>query len=439
MEPTTRIHNFSEETWAWSRRKLLKRMAGGLGWAAVASPLVRAARPVPGAGDAAGESYWNLVKSQFPLKPGVSVMNAANLCPSPYPVQAMVLELTRDMDGDASSNNRRKFLDLRESSRRALADLLGAVPEEIAIVRNTSEGNNVVVNGLDLGPGDEVVLWEQNHPTNNVAWDMRSRRHGFTVKRVSTPASVTSQDDLIRPFREALTAKTRVLSMTHASNISGVMLPVAELCRLARERVILTLIDGAQSFGSLRVNLHAIGCDFYTGSAHKWLMGPKEAGVLYVRRKRVAQLWPLIVGSGWSEDSQQDARKFESLGQRDDPTLAAVGQAVRFHQSIGVDRVEARVRELAAALKTKLESISGVRLKTPREPEFSAGVVIFSIAGVTPAAASSYLYSKHRIGGASLEGKFSGVRLCPNIYNTMEEIDRAVAAVKQLASNGIAG
>ncbi len=157
MEPATLIHNFSEETWAWSRRKLLKRMAGGLGWAAVASPLVRASRPP---GDAVGESFWNLVKSQFPLDPGVSVMNAANLCPSPYPVQAMVLELTRDMDGDASSNNRRKFLDLRESSRRALADLLGAVPEEIAIVRNTSEANNVVVNGLDLGPSDEVVLWE---------------------------------------------------------------------------------------------------------------------------------------------------------------------------------------------------------------------------------------------------------------------------------------
>jgi len=202
---------------------------------------------------------------------------------------------------------------------------------------------------------------------------------------------------------------------------------------------ILTLIDGAQSFGSLRVDLHAIGCDFYTGSAHKWLMGPKEAGVFYVRRERIAQLWPLIVGSGWSEERQQDARKFESLGQRDDPTLAAVGRAVQFHQSIGVDRVEGRIRELAAALKTELESIPGVRLKTPREPEVSAGVVIFSIAGVTPSTAAKYLYSKYRIGGAGLEGKFSGVRLCPNIYNTMEEIDRAVAAVKELASKGIVG
>ncbi len=432
MTKNTYIHSVPEHSWQYPRRQMLKLMASA-GTAALGSSSWGLA-----ATDQESESFWQMTRAQFSLRPGLMLMNAANLCPAPYSVSEMVYKLTRDIDADASFQNREKFSKLTEKSRHALAGFLGASPEEIVLTRNTTEGNNTVLNGLDLGPGDEIVVWDQNHPTNNVGWDVRSQRYGFTVKRVTIPVKFSSPQELIAPFKKALTSKTKVLAMTHASNISGVALPVRDLCHLARERNILSLIDGAQSFGSLQVNLHQIGCDFYAGSAHKWFMGPKESGVLFVRKERIAQLWPSLVGSGWDESVNDHARKLESMGQRDDATLAAVGRAVSFHQEIGRERVERRVRALAGTLKRGLQKIPGVVLHTPIEDDFSAGVVVFSIGALDPRSAFQHLHRKYQIGGAGLAGMFSGVRLCPHIYNPMDEIQKAISAVGDLAKNGIA-
>ena len=272
---------------------------------------------------AVDESYWRLVKEAFSLNNDLLFMHAANLCPSPISVQNQLLDLTLDVDQDASAQNRRKFSGLQERSRDMLAGFLGADSKEIAIVRNTSAANATVVNGLDLGPGDEVLLWDQNHPTNSISWDVRAERYGFTVKRVSTPVNPQSIEALIAPFEEALTSETRLVSFSHVSNISGVKLPATRLCDLAHANGSFAMVDGAQSFGCLEVDLHKIGCDFYTGSAHKWFLGPREAGVLYVRESAVEHLWPTHVGVGWESALANGARKFEVLGQRDDAAVAA--------------------------------------------------------------------------------------------------------------------
>ena len=292
------------------------------------------------------EPYWELVRAQFSFTEERVPMNAANLCPSPRSVAARVEDLTRDIDRDCSFNNRAKFRNLTEQSRAAVATQLGVSPDEIAIVRNTSEANNTINNGVPLRAGDEVVLWDQNHPTNNVAWDVRAARlrdHG--TSRVSVPRHPASTQELIDPFVAALTERTRVLSLTHVSNVSGIRLPVRELVQAARPRGIHVHLDGAQSWGALDVDLGALGCDSYSASAHKWFMGPKEAGVLYVKEARIAEIWPNIVAPGWGSDADPDvkgARKFESLGQRDDACLAAVGTTAEFHAAIGAAETEAR-------------------------------------------------------------------------------------------------
>ncbi|NNM03507.1 MAG: aminotransferase class V-fold PLP-dependent enzyme, partial [Gemmatimonadetes bacterium] len=302
-----------------NRRRFLSQLLGGAA-ASVAGPAWLAAadttdrlmdfpgfparesglREGPGGSAGGGlqddEAYWARVKGQFSLAPGLILMNAANLCPSPYPVQEAVFARTRDVNRDPSFQNRGKFGPLKEEARAALADYVGASPSEIAITRNTSEGNNSVVNGLDLGPGDEVLLWDQNHPTNNVSWDVRARRWGFEVKRVTTPPGSENPEALVDSFQGAMTARTRVLAFSHVSNSSGVALPAEELCALARSRGILTLVDGAQSFGVYRLDLSGMGCDFFTASSHKWFMGPKEAGLMYVREGTQDRLWPSDVG-----------------------------------------------------------------------------------------------------------------------------------------------
>ncbi len=423
-----------------SRRRFLKRALGGAAVAAALPSWIRAAPraerdppplPFPPTRDGAeDELFWELVKAQFPLAPGLILMNAANLCPSPFPVQEAVFELTRDVDADASFQNRAKFGELRERSRAALAGYLGAAPDEIAITRNTSESNNTVLNGLELGAGDEVVIWDQNHPTNNISWDVRAERWGFAVKWVTTPPAPSTADELIAAFEAAITPRTRVLAFSHISNVSGVALPARTLCRMARERGIVTLVDGAQSFGAIPVDLHGMGCDFYTGSAHKWFVGPKETGVLYVREERLAELWASDVGVGWRGAVEGGARKFDNLGQRDDAAVAAVATAARFHEAIGRDLIGARVRTLESAIRESArERIPGVAFHTAEEPARRAGVVVLRLPDADHPLVYRRLYDEHRIGCALRGGDFTGIRLCPHIYNTLEDVDRVVDAI----------
>lgn len=377
------------------------------------------------------EAFWTRVRAQFPLNEGLTLMNAANLCPSPYPVQQAVFRYTRDVDGDASFQNRGKFSGLKEEAREALARYVGALPGEIAITRNTSEGNNSVVNGLELGPGEEVVIWDQNHPTNNISWDVRANRRGFAVRRVSTPwGDDATSETLMEPFLEAMGPRTRVLSFSHISNVSGTALPAEELCRAARERGILTLVDGAQTFGALELDLHQMGCDFFTASSHKWFVGPKEAGLMYVRSGSQDQLWPSDVGVGWEGAGPDGALKYENMGQRDDAAVVSMGPATAFHETIGPPSVEARVRALAGAVREGLASrIPGIRFFTPAVEACRGGVVVFEIPGADHDGIYQGVYETHRLGCAAMHGLFTGVRISPHIYNTMDQVELAVEAV----------
>lgn len=411
-----------------TRRAFLLRVAGGAALLPAAGALARASS-LP-ADEVASERYWNMVRGQFAFPDERVPMNAANLCPSLRAVAERVSELTRDIDLDCSFPARVKFGTLLEESRRKVAAYLHAHVDEVALVRNTSEANNTINNGLPLTPGDEVVIWDQNHPTNNVAWDVRAARFGVVVKRVATPARPEGAEPLVKVFTDAFTPRTRVLAITHVSNVSGIRLPVKELCAAARARGLYSHVDGAQTAGALHVDLKDMGCDSYSASLHKWLCGPKEAGILYVRAERVPEIWPNVVAPGWGSQVQPEpkgARKFESFGQRDDACLAAVGTAIDFHDLIGRDRVEARVMELATALKRGLRS-AGFPLVTPMEPALSGGVCTIELPAKTRVKVVDALYQEHGIAGSTS----GGLRLCPHVYNTMEHVERAVRGVAAL-------
>jgi selenocysteine lyase/cysteine desulfurase len=345
-------------------------------------------------------------------------------------VNDAVEQAMRDVEGDVSSQNRSKYGDLHDDLRSRLGAFLGADAAELAVVRNTTEANNVIVGGIPLGAGDEVVLWDQNHQTNNVAWDVRAARYGFTVRRVTVPPNPQTPAEILDAFVRELTPRTRVLSFSDTSNMSGIRPPAADLCRIGRERGIHVHVDGAQSFGLFDLNLHELGCASYSSSAHKWFMGPKEGGILYVRADRVPDIWPGIVGVGWGSGgtAPEGAAKFETLGQRNDATIAGMSACLDFHEMIGQELIQTRVFELAARLKDQLAQIPGAQAVTPRSPEVSGGVVIFRFDGVANGALNTALYTEHRVAGAST----GGMRLCPHIYNTFEDVDRAAAGLAEL-------
>ncbi len=377
------------------------------------------------------ERYWEQVKRQFTIQPDLIMVNAANLCPSPHFVQERVAQLSEQIAGDVSFQNRGSLSELRNEALLSLARFLGVQVEEVGITRNTSESNNIVVNGLDFGPGDEVLVWEQNHPTNNLAWFQRAKRFGFTVKSISLPAKPERPAELVEAINDAVSSRTRLIAFSHISNVTGLALPAPDICRLARQRNILTLVDGAQSFGFANLDLAGMGCDFYSGSTHKWLMGPMENGVIFARREHHERLWPNIVAAGWSEDHATLDQQVCVLGQRNTPSAPAIVDILEFHTSIGKSAVEDRTRQLNAYLKDQVRHrIPGASQVTPREPELSGGVSIFQFPGYEARDLFQKLYTDHGIACAPT----GGLRFSPHIYNTLADMDRVVDALLDLVS-----
>ena len=423
-----------------TRRDFLRRAATGTAGLAVL-PTVRlerlsAAEPTPAlplTPTRVDEAYWRDVKAQFLVRDGFIMMNAANLCPAPRTVVDAVANAMRDLDGDVSFQNREKFARLWSEVRTRLARYIGAADDEVAIVRNTSEANNIVVGGVPLKAGDDVLLFDENHPTNNIAWDVRAARFGFTVRRVKVDAASAETNAIVDTFKSALLPNTRVLSSTDVSSSTGTRLPSAQICAIARDRGIWAHVDGAQTLGALRRDMRALGCDSYSASAHKWFMGPKEAGVLFVRKERCADLWPGVVGVGWGSavvTQLPGARKFETLGQRNDATVAGFAAALDFHERIGPERIEARVLELATALHEGLRGMRGAQMVTPTRADMRGGVCIVRFEGREMRPIHDALYKEHHIATATT----GGLRFSPHIYNTMQDVERALTAVRTITS-----
>ena len=386
--------------------------------------------------DVPDERYWQRIREAFIMPAGFACLNAANLCPSPESVVTAADRATRSVDADPSYQNRAKTHDGREATRRKIAAALKVSPEEIVITRNTSESNNFVSSGLDLKPGDEVLVFSDNHPSNLGAWRQKAQRFGFAVKVVDQVNPHPGADYYVDAFRRAMTRTTRVVAITHVTSTVGDVLPVREICRLAREWGALSLVDGAQSFGVLDVNLAELQPDFYSGSAHKWPCGSKENGVLYVNSRVHDRIKPSIV-SLYPGDVGI-SRTLEAFGQRDEAAIIGFGEALDFQQRVGAAAIEKRARALAALAIRGLKQIEGVKVWTHDDPARSAAVVSFLPGSLDVRKLHQALYEKDRIVCATRGGADrGGLRFSPHFYNLESDIERAVATVKRYVTQGL--
>jgi len=396
--------------------------------------------PTAGAGllEPAPDGYSDgRLRGSFSLRPGLIHLNAANLAPTWSAAVERMQAVANSIVADPSFENRLAVEPGVESARKIVAQMLGVSEDELALVRNASEANCTVINGLDLGPGDEVVIWDQNHESNALAWSVAARRRGFKVVPVATPASPQDPAELLAPFVEAFNQRTRVVAFSHIANGSGVSLPAGELCRAARGRGIVSLVDGAQSFGALALNLYDLGCDLFTASAHKWLCGPHETGILFVCTAMQERIWPSIVTHGWSDSKKAGARKFDCLGQRHDGRIEALGVASAQYAQLGPVRVEWLLRSLAGDLRARLaDSGKVVSFATPSPTAMNAGILAFAIRQRNPLGVMRYLYGKHRISARVIpEGDLCSVRLCPHIYISRAEIGAVAKAFAEMPPN----
>jgi selenocysteine lyase/cysteine desulfurase len=392
--------------------------------------------PLPPTPQAPDEKFWGDVRARFLVPKDVGFLNAANLCPTSLPAIEAHEKNMRRYEVSPSPEVRTDLMRAREESRTLLAAALRVTPEEIVLTRNTTEGNNFVSSGLVLGPGDEVIVWRDNHPSNLAAWNTKARRFGFTVVEVAVPPAHPGAEGYVELFAKAFTPKTKVLAVSHVSSNSGDLLPAKELCALARERGAVSLVDGAQTFGVLDVDLGDMKPDFYTGSMHKWPCGPKEKGLLYISKLAQEKIHPTVVGLYGG--AVGISRQFEAEGQRDDASIAAVAEALKFQGSIGRAVIEKRSRALATRFVDELGKIPGVKMWTPTDPVRRAAVVIFQPGSLDVRRLSTALAQQHKLVITARNGQDRpGLRLSPHFYNTMDDVERTISAIRGYVASGV--
>ncbi len=379
------------------------------------------------------EFYWREIQEAFTLDRTLTNLNNGNSCPSPRVVHEAYKRYL-DYSNQAPVYHRTLLEKNIETVRRRLAAEFGCDTEEMAITRNSSESLQIAQNGLDLKPGDEVITTEQDYPRMLTTWDQRMRRDKIKVTRLNFPVP-TTQQDLYDRFEKAITPQTKVLHFCHITNLTGQLFPVAQLSRMARQRGIVTVVDGAHAVAHFPYKLRDLECDYYGTSLHKWLLAPTGTGFLYVRKDRIANTWPLQAAP---EREDKDIRKFEEIGTSPAATKAAIAEALAFHQAVGAERKAARLRFLTLRWANQVKVNPRIKIYSNLDAGQTWGLALVGIEGIDPKQITSYLWDKYRIIVVAINrDDYQGIRVTPNIYSMLEEVDTFAAAMLEIAKNGI--
>lgn len=379
---------------------------------------------------------WQNLRREFPLDKDLLYFNAANIAPAPTSVWSEYQRQLASFQSNPAYQNREQYKTLAETVRARIARYVKASAEEIAIVRNTSEGSNLITGGVRLKAGDEVLITAHNHPSNSDSWTLRAQQAGASVITAPVPNDARTPRELLDSIAQRVTPKTRVIAVSHFTNINGLMYPVRELAELAHQHGAWFHVDGAQTFGWMNLDLHALGMDSFTGSMHKWPMGPLESGVLYVRRERLDEVTPAIVSHDYWSDDPKGIRKFELLGQRDDARLKGMEKTFDFLERLGAAAIESRAREIARKLRTAVARVPGAEVRGSGEDSVSGPVMKVNFPGKNLQRIYDRAWERHRL-ACALTAKgddVSGIRLSPHVYNTESDIDRVVEALKDAAA-----
>ncbi len=387
---------------------------------------------------AADENYWREIQQAFTLDRTIINLNNGGCCPSPRVVHE-AFKRYLDLSNQAPVYHMWQILEPNiETVRRRLAMEFGCDPEELAVTRNASEALQIAQLGITLKPGDEVVTTNQDYGRMLDTWDQRTRRDGIVLKKISFPVPPPSMDDLADRLFAAVTPRTKVLHFCHITNLTGQIFPVKKICDAARAKGIKTVVDGAHAFAHFPYKLADLGCDYYGTSLHKWLLAPIGTGFLYVRREKIERLWPLMAGNPGQE---KDIRKYEEIGTHPAANHNAIAVSLAFHRAIGVGRKQARLVYLRDRWARRLlaEGNGRVKVLTPLDSPWGAGLGFFNVDGLSHDKLGTWLLTQHRIVQTPItHAEFSGIRVTPNVYTTVEEVDRFAELVLQAIRKGIA-
>ncbi len=385
-----------------------------------------------------GEAFWKQVREEFLIPRDEAFFNTGTLGSSPRVVLQAVIDHMTHVDSTIAHWDYRPehpdyFTGYRPEAelRGRIAELVGAEADEIALTINATMGMNLVANGLDLAPGDEILMTDQEHPGGRTGWELRAKRHGCFVKQLHVPLPPESPEQLVKLFADAITPQTKVIAVPHITSALAIVFPVADICRMARERGIITVVDGAQVAGHMKLDVRRIGCDFYFSSPHKWLLAPKGCGFLYVRRERLDKIWCTLASTNW-DNYKEGAYRLMQWGSGNLSLLKGFDAALEFHRTLGPARVYGRIRSLADGLRDELGRMPRVTIMSPRHADLICATTTWRMEGYTGPQLMDELWSRARVRVRSI-GE-TDVRQCCHIYTLRDDVDRSLEVLRALSA-----
>jgi selenocysteine lyase/cysteine desulfurase len=369
------------------------------------------------------EGYWSELRKQFLIPEDEIYLNNGTVGSSPAPVLRAIFDgysSTEKMDQQDPEDYPIWGYAAWNEFRDPLAAFVGCDRDEIALLRNATEANSYIANGIDLKPGDEVLMTDQEHPGGEHPWNLRAKRYGVVAKKVTLPRPVKDAAQVLNLFNDGITPRTRVMFFSQITTVTGVVLPARELCALARSKGILSAVDGAHVTGMMSLNIHSLGCDLYSSSPHKWLQAPKGSGFLYLRDDVIDRVWNTIATEGW-DDPKLRAERFQRIGSSNVPALCGLRAAIKLANDIGMDRIERRHRELANYALAEMTK-RGAESWTSPDPALRCAIATVNVPPIQRMDLEKWMWSTHKI--RIRGGEPSKLRLSTPYYLQKKDIDR---------------
>ncbi len=377
------------------------------------------------------EAFWGALRRRYRLTTDYINLENGYYSMQSEPVLEAFIGRVREVNLRASYYMRTRQFDDKAAVRDRLAVLAGVPPQELIVTRNTTESLDTVIGGFRWQAGDEAVMAEQDYGAMLDMFRLQARRQGIVNRVVSVPLDPASDEEIVALYERALTPRTRLLMVCHMINITGQVLPVAKIADMAHAHGVQVMVDGAHTFAQLEFAVPDLHGDYFAASLHKWLGAPLGAGILHVRRERIAELWPTFADLGYPDD---DIRKLNHTGTHPVHTDLAINDALDFHLGIGIARKEARLRYLQHHWTDRVRGRPGITLNTPADPRRSCAIANVAVAGLEPAALARTLLERYRIWTVAIDGAgVRGVRVTPQLFTTTGELDALVRALGELA------
>ena len=381
---------------------------------------------------AADEAFWAQVRTGYRLKPDYINLENGFYCFLPEQILENYLHHVREVNYQGSYYMRTVQWDNKRAVAAQLAELVGCSPEEMMITRNTTESLDTIIGGFPWKKGDEAVIADQDYFAMQEMFRQQTDVHGVVVKKISIPNHPASDEEIVDLYAKAITPRTRLIMVCHMINITGQILPIRKICDMAHSKGVEVMVDGAHAVAHIAFSMRDLDCDYYGASLHKWLSAPLGAGMLFVKKDKIAQIRPLFADYGYQPG---DIRRLNHTGTHPVATDLAIGNALEYLYTLGLDRKEARLRYIQQYWTSRVKDLPNIVLNTPTDPARACGIANVGIRNMKPGEMAETLLKKHRIWTVAIDGQgVQGCRITPNIYTTTKELDTFVQALKSMSA-----